>query len=261
MILLFSDFTERGPYVGEMEVVCRRLAPGVPVVRLMSDAVPFRPDLASPLLAALARRFQPGDVCVAVVDPGVGTERAPLALELDGIWFVGPDNGLFEHVRREALEQRAFRITRRPPRLSTSFHGRDLFAPAAARIAQGDLGGLEPCEPSSEDDWPDDPSVVVYVDGFGNLITGIRGEVMPREAELVAGGRRLRFAETFGRVPAGEAFWYVNSMGLVEIAVNGGSAAQVLGLGPGDAIIAPELESLEPDGEEDDDLDEDSGFD
>ncbi len=252
MILLFTDFGEAGPYTGEMEAVCRRQAPGIPVVRLMSDAVPFRPDLASPLLAALARRFQPGDVCVAVVDPGVGTERAPLALELDGVWFVGPDNGLFEHLRREALEERAFRIVRRPPRLSASFHGRDLFAPTAARIARGDLSGLEPWTPADFPDWPDDPPRIVYVDRYGNLVTGLRGEVLPRTATLEAAGRRLAFAETFGRVPPGEAFWYVNSMGLVEIAVHGGAAAAVLGLGPGDAVTAPDIVAEESDEEEED---------
>ncbi len=244
MIFLFTDFGHEGPYVGEMEAEILRRAPGVPVVRLMVDAPPLRPDLAARLLAALARRFRPGDVCVAVVDPGVGTEREAVALEADGIWFVGPDNGLFEPILREALDLRTFRIAWRPPRLSASFHGRDLFAPVAARIARGDLSALEPAEPTTFPEWPDVLAEVVYVDRYGNAWTGLPGEETPRSARVRAGGRELAFAETFGRVPPGAAFWYVNSAGLVEIAVNGGSAAALLGLEPGAPVevVADEAE-------------------
>lgn len=243
MIFLFTDFGHEGPYMGEMEAEILRRAAGVPVVRLMADAPPFRPDLAAYLLAAFARRFRPGDVCVAVVDPGVGTERGAIAFEADGIWFVGPDNGLFEPILRRALDLRTFRIAWRPPRLSSSFHGRDLFAPVAARIARGDLSALEPAEPTAFPKWPDALAAVVYVDRYGNAWTGLPGEEVARSARIRAGGRQLAFAETFGRVPPGEPFWYVNSAGLVEIAVNGGSAAMLLGLGPGTAVEVVETQS------------------
>lgn len=251
MIFLFTDFGHEGPYMGEMEAEILRRAPGVPVVRLMVDAPAFRPDLASYLLAALAKRFRPGDVCVAVVDPGVGTEREAIAFEADGVWFVGPDNGLFEPILRGALDLRTFRIAWRPPRLSASFHGRDLFAPVAARIARGDLSALEPHEPTRHPDRPDALAAVVYVDRYGNAWTGLPGEEVPRGARIRAGGRELAYAETFGRVPPGEPFWYVNSAGLVEIAVNAGSAAVLLGLAPGVPVemVEPESGARGEDGE------------
>ncbi|GBD43803.1 Adenosyl-chloride synthase [bacterium HR40] len=236
MILLFTDFGEEGPYVGEMEAVLARLAPEVPRVRLLSDAPAFDPRRSAYILAALAQRFLAGDVCLAVVDPGVGTERAALALRADGVWFVGPDNGLFELVLRRAGEAETFRIDWRPPQLSASFHGRDLFAPVAARLARGDLSALSPAVPSRFPLWPDDLPEVVWCDRYGNAWTGLRAAALPPDARLRVSGRELARARTFGDLPAGTAFWYENSAGLVEIAVNCGSAVEALALGPGSPV-------------------------
>ncbi len=236
MIHLFVDFGHHGPYVGEVEAVLRKRAPEVPVVPLMCDAPAFRPELAAVLLAALARRFRSGDVCLAVVDPGVGTARRALALACDGIWFVGPDNGLFEHVLRHATETRSFLIRWRPPQLSASFHGRDLFAPVAAALARGREAGLEPTEPTRYPDWPDDLAAVVYIDAYGNAMTGIAGARIGRDSRLRVCGTTLGFSPTFGAVPPGQLFWYVNSAGLVEIAANGDDAARRLGLEPGTPV-------------------------
>ena len=230
MILFFTDFGHDGPYMGEMRAAALRLAPEVPVVDLMVDAPPFRPDLAAYLLAALWPTARPGDVVVAVVDPGVGGERAPLAVRIDGRWLVGPDNGLFEPVLRRAGRIEPFRIAWRPAMLSASFHGRDLFAPMAARLARGDRSGLEPAGPTRRPDLADDLAAIVYIDRYGNAVTGLRAATLAPDAMLVAGGRRLARARTFGDVPAGEAFWYANSSGLAEIAVNAGDAARQLGL-------------------------------
>lgn len=240
MILLATDFGLAGPYVGQMHLVLRRLAPEVPVIDLQHDLPAFRPDLAAPLIAAHLELAEAGDVLLAVVDPGVGTERSALALRLDGIWCVGPDNGLFELAQRRARAVEAFAIVWRPAHLSASFHGRDLFAPQAARLARGLREGLEPARPTRFEGWPDDPPRIVYLDSYGNAWTGLRADRLARGARLQAGGRTLVRARTFGEVPAGSAFWYENSSGLAEIAVNGGSAAALLGLRPGDpvAIVA-----------------------
>ena len=144
MIFSFTDFGWRGPYLGQMRAAVLREAPAVTYVDLMADAPAFRPDLAAYLLAALVGQLARGDVMLAVVDPGVGTDRAPLALEADGIWLIGPDNGLFEIVQRRASVVRPHVIAWRPATLSSSFHGRDLFAPVAARIASGHSDGLRP---------------------------------------------------------------------------------------------------------------------
>lgn len=165
MILVFTDFGLGGSYMGEMRAVLLRRVPQIPVVDLMADAPAFRPDLAAYLLAALWPMAGPGDVVLAVVDPGVGTERQPVAAEVDGRWLVGPDNGLFEPVLRRATEVTTYRIAWRPPRLSASFHGRDLFAPVAAALASGDRSALAPAAMRRFPDWPDDLPAIVHVDG------------------------------------------------------------------------------------------------
>lgn len=236
MILLLTDFGLGGPYVGQVHAVLRRLAPEVAVVDLQHDLPAFRPDLASPLLAAHLDWAQPGDVVLAVVDPGVGTDRRPLALRLDGIWLVGPDNGLFEAALRRARSIESYEIVWRPERLSASFHGRDLFAPVAARLARGDRSGLAPAAPTRFREWPDELPAIVYLDGYGNAWTGLRAASLGAETRLRAAGRTLERARTFGDVPPGAAFWYENSSGFAEIAVSGGSAAGTLGLRPGDPV-------------------------
>src|SRR5205085_6905131 len=109
--------------------VLHLIAPGVPVIDLFADLPAARPRPAAYLLAAHAAWFPPGAVFLAVVDPGVGSERAAIVVEADGRWYVGPDNGLFELVIRRAATARSWEITWKPQWLSASFHGRDLFAP------------------------------------------------------------------------------------------------------------------------------------
>jgi S-adenosylmethionine hydrolase len=145
---------------------------------------------------------------------------------------------LFELVRRRAGEVRSWEIDWRPERLSASFHGRDLFAPVAAMLARGASvpGRLVTSEADRRPDWPDDLAEIVYVDHYGNVLTGMRAVVVPRAVELEANGRPLRRAKTFSDLPPGTAFWYENSNGLVEIAVNQGRADRDLGLTVGTEI-------------------------
>lgn len=236
MILLFTDFGVAGPYVGQMRAVLYREAPaGTPVIDLMHDAPSFDPRAASYLLAALAAEIPAGSIVVGVIDPGVGTDREPIILEAEGRWFVGPDNGLFERVARDADQPKWWRITLRPTRLSRSFHGRDLFAPTAARIAAGLPPPGTPLvpDPARHGSWPDDLGQILYVDHYGNAMTGLRAHRVPERARLRVATRVLEFAPIFGAVPFGRPFWYVNSIGLVEIAVNRGRAARDLGLAVG----------------------------
>ncbi|MHA1114521.1 MAG: SAM-dependent chlorinase/fluorinase, partial [Alphaproteobacteria bacterium] len=143
MIALFTDFGAAGPYTGQVKAVLAQDAPGVPVIDLIADAPACDPRAGAYLLAALAPEFPPGTVFLCVVDPGVGGPRAPLIVEADGRRFVGPDNGLFEIVTA-----RHRRIDWRPARLSTSFHGRDLFAPVAARLARAEFPPATPVAPT-----------------------------------------------------------------------------------------------------------------
>lgn len=231
MLHLFTDFGLQGPYVGQLHAAILREAPGLTVIDLLHDAPMFRPRAAAHLLAACAGASRPGEVFVCVVDPGVGTARRPLALQADGRWFVGPDNGLLDVVAARSAEAAWWEITWRPWKLSASFHGRDLFAPVGARIASGapPTAWGTPCPPPA-DITADALAEIIYLDAYGNAMTGLRGAQVESHVLVTAGGERLAYRRTFGEAAPGEAFWYVNSLGLVEIAVNRGSAAARLGL-------------------------------
>jgi S-adenosylmethionine hydrolase len=236
MLVLMTDFGPNGPYLGQMQAVLYREAPGVPVVSLFSDAPRCNPRASAYLLAAYTGEFPAGTVFVAVVDPGVGTAtRRPLMLEADGRWYVGPDNGLLELVKRRAAACRCWHIRWQPPCLSASFHGRDLFAPVAARLARGEIPPGEPLD-CLRNDWPDELAEVIYVDHFGNAMTGLRAATVSPDTLIAVGGRQLHHARTFGAVAPGAAFWYENANGLVELAVNQGSATQQLGLVIGTSV-------------------------
>ena len=232
MIALFTDFGLAGPYTAQMKAVLQESAPGIAVIDLFADAPSRNPRAAAYLLAAYGAWFPPGTVLLSVVDPGVGGSRLPLFVEADGRFYVGPDNGLFELVRRRAAVAHVFEITWRPPLLSASFHGRDLFAPVAAMLARGERPEAEerPAGFGRRADWPDDLAEIVYVDHYGNALTGLRAAMLPAEAALVAGGRRIPRARTFSGVAEGAPLWYENSNGLAEIAVNLGRADVALGL-------------------------------
>ena len=242
MIVLFTDFGPGGPYTGQMKAVLAREAPGTPVVDLADDLPACDPEPAAYLLAAFAPAFPPGAVFVCVVDPGVGSERAPVALKAGGRWYVGPDNGLLAIVARRNGDARWFTIDWRPPVLSASFHGRDLFAPVAAKLARGEAVPGTPLDGAATAgaDWPEDRAAIVYIDPYGNAMTGIRADRLAEDTVVVVDARRLGRLRTFSDAAPGAAFWYENANGLVEIAVNRGRADRALGLGVGTPV------SIEP---------------
>ena len=229
MIVLFTDFGLEGPYTGQVAAVLQQAAPAVPVISLFADLPPGQVKPAAYLLGAYAQWFPAGTVLLCVVDPGVGGERHAL---------VGPDNGLFEIVLRRAARAAVWQITWRPGALSASFHGRDLFAPVAARLARGETPAAMAAQAQATpySDWPDELAEIVYVDRYGNALTGLRGEVVALSARLSVSGQMVAHADTFSAVPRGTAFWYVNSNGLVEIAVNQGRADREMGLAIGATV-------------------------
>ena len=239
MIYLFTDFGYSGPYVGELHATLSCLLPNTPIIDLMHDAPTFDPRASAYLLSALSKRFQPGDICLGVVDPDVGmcTRRA-IIIEADGVTYCGPDNGLFSQVVSYAKQQNCYEILWRPEKLSSSFHGRDLFAPALALHMQDNL--KDKIQTNSKDligsDWPVQLDEVIYIDHFGNAVTGRQAVSVSKTAVLEVEGFQIRHAETFAAVSPGETFWYENSMGLIELAVNQGSASQILILDIGSRI-------------------------
>ncbi len=239
MIVLFTDFGLSGPYTGQVKAVLHQLSAGVPIVDLFADLPAAKPKPAAYLLAAYGPWFPPGTVLMAVVDPGVGGARAAVVVEADGRSYVGPDNGLFEIVLRRAGALKTSEILWRPDRLSASFHARDLFAPVAARLAAGTLPAraLGGAGISRLPDWPDDLPEIVYIDSYGNAMTGLRAAILPEKSELAVKGRVLTRARTFSDVSPGAVFWYENSNGLAEIAVNAGCADSALSLSIGTPVL------------------------
>lgn len=238
MLVLFTDYGWHDPYVGQVKAVLSQGAPGVPLIDLLHGVSDFNPHAGAQLLDALSRAFPAGAVFFCVVDPGVGGAREAVVLEADGRWFVGPDNGLLSIVAGRAARTRCWRVHWRPATLSNTFHGRDLFAPVAARIASGDFPDdwLTPVESLEVLFDAADLPRILYIDHYGNAWTGIRGGLAEPGIGIEVKGKVLPWRRVFGDAARGEAFWYVNSAGLVAIAANRASAAQVLGLAVGDVI-------------------------
>ena len=238
MIILFTDFGDSGPYGGQMKAVLGREAPGIQIIDLLHDAPAFEAKWAAYLFASFIDIFPTDVVFLCVVDPGVGSDRRAIVVEADGRRYVGPDNGLFELVIRRANTTRLWHITWEPETLSASFHGRDLFAPVAAMLARGEPvpGEERPIEEARRPDWPDDLAEIVYIDNFGNAMTGIRAASLKSGFTLEANGRKFDKGRTFSDAEPGAAFWYENSNGLAEIAVNQGRARELLGLSVGSPV-------------------------
>jgi S-adenosylmethionine hydrolase len=238
MIVLFTDFGTRDPYVGQVKARIHELAPAQQVVDLLHEAPDYNAHAGAHLIAAFAPNFPPGSVFMCVVDPGVGTERDGIVVTAGGRWFVGPDNGLLSIAAARNSDTQIWRINWEPETASATFHGRDIFAVIAALIAKGEFPN-DKLEAKSklhvEFDAGDLPRII-YIDHYGNAWTGQRAAGLPQGTRVVAGNAEFRHADTFGAVGKGEGFWFANSVGLLELAINRGSAAEKLGLKLGDAV-------------------------
>jgi len=245
IVTLLTDFGLSDSYVAELRGVILSRAPGVTLADITHAVPPGDVRAAGFVLGRAWHRFPVGSVHLAVVDPGVGTPRAALALEARGQYFVGPDNGIFTKVLRDTpVEVVSLTV---PPHAAPTFHGRDVFAPAAAALATGvrleNLGPrfteiperLATAEPRYEG-----KSVigeVVYVDRFGTLVTNLTTEQVPAYATIQVEDLDLGpLRRTFADVAVGGLLAYLGSDGAVEIAVRNGSAARRLGLGVGGEV-------------------------
>jgi S-adenosylmethionine hydrolase len=242
LITLLTDFGTADGYVGEVKGVLLSRAPGATLVDITHDISPQDVDAARLTVARVWRRFPAGTVHVVVVDPGVGTDRAALGVKSDDRFLVGPDNGVLSPALLVA-GARAVRLEV-PTEASASFHGRDVFAPAAASLALGssldDLG--DPIAQPRIRRTPEPKRIgdgalvgeVISIDRFGNAITNLVGL---RAGIVEAAGTTLLLRRTYGDVPAGAPVAIVGSTGLIEIAVRDGSAARQLNLTRGSAVV------------------------
>jgi S-adenosylmethionine hydrolase len=250
IVALLTDYGLQDPYVGILKGALLSVHPKARIVDLTHEIPPQDVREGRRVLEAAVPYFPKGTVFVAVVDPGVGTDRSILAVETDRYFFLAPDNGLLGFLRgerriRKIVEVREARYFRQP--VSKTFHGRDIFAPVAARIAGGlDLGRLGPRArslPGIDVDTPapDGRGVdgrVVSVDRFGNLITDIPVSSLPADRIRITVGRRtLRsLSRTYADAKKGELIALVGSTGHLEISVNQGSASRVTRLKKGTLV-------------------------
>ena len=246
LVTLTTDFGLRDPYVAEMKGVLLSVCPHARLIDVTHGISPGDLREASWVLRRVWARFPPNTVHLAVVDPGVGSARLAVAVRADGRWFVGPDNGivgaaLARWPAESATELHVSRISAQPP--ADTFHGRDVFAPAAARLACGEVpealgDGLDPgrlvrleeAGPTREGEGV--RGHIVHVDRFGNLVTDIPTEWLPEVPVASIGGRVLEGIErSYSAVPVGELLLTRGSGGTLEISARGTSAAALLGVG------------------------------
>lgn len=233
-VLFYTDFGHKGSFLAEMRLAVRQANPNIPVIDLMSDAARFRPDLAAYHLAALCFQLPKRSITVAVVDPGVGSSRQGIVVWVNQRWFVGPDNGMFDVLLRQ--HQDGAKVWELPQSLTASatFHGRDVFAPLAAKISiQGNSpSGLNERIHSHETDRLIQPDIdqVIYIDDFGNVALGRRARTVGQLRNLVYDANSYQQVRTFSDLPAGRFGWLENSLGLVELVGNQINAAQSLRL-------------------------------
>ena len=242
IITLLTDFGTADGYVAEMKGVLLTRAPGAAIVDVSHEIAPQDVEGARLALARYWRRFPAGTVHVVVVDPGVGSARAAMAVESDGRFLVGPDNGVLSPALLLA-GARAVQLTV-PPTAAPTFHGRDVFAPAAAMLAtRASLDELgQPLDEPVIRRTPEprrlaDGTIqgeVIAIDRFGNAITNC---MSLRAGALQVGERLLPVRRTYAEAALGEPVAIVGSSGLIEVAVREGSAARALGLSRGSTVI------------------------
>ena len=255
VISITTDFGHKGPFTGVMKGVILSRLPSASIVDLTHDIPAHWPPEAGFWIRRSYRYFPPGTVHVAIVDPGVGTDRRILVVEYDGHAFMAPDNGLLDPILCDADPARVFSVDL--DRLghlgldqpSLTFHGRDIFAPLAAEIAAGRLAPDAAGPQTSEwaPGWIDEPDVsparisgvIITIDTFGNLISNIdAAHVEPMQQPVAAlAGHEFAMQATYGRVTPGDYLALINSFGVVEIARAEGSAAEGLGSERGAPII------------------------
>lgn len=252
-IALITDFGLQDSYVGVMKGVIASLSPAAQFIDLTHSIPPQDCYAARFALLSAYPYLPPGTVYLVVVDPGVGTQRRAVAVQTSQGFLVGPDNGVLSGVLASEPLLNAVELANadywRVPQPSATFHGRDIFAPAAAHLANGvPIDRLGPTvNPQSLIQLPlMMPTVtttgwegaVQYIDRFGNAATTIPASAVPLgNGHLTVGQLTLPIYKTYGEVSPGEGLALVGSHGFVEIAVNQGSAQQCFGLAVGDRVI------------------------
>ena len=254
IITLMTDFGTSDHYVGVMKGVMLNINPQVQIVDITHAIPPQDIHGAAFLIDSAYRYFPAGTIHVVVVDPGVGSERRAIVCQTETASFVCPDNGILTHILHHeerihtvAVENSAYFL----PQVSNTFHGRDIFAPAAAHLSRGipidKLGSpiAQPLQlPIPKPEVTDKAIIglVIWIDSFGNLVTNISHEILEslegRSGMIIhAGSAKINHLnQSYAESAVGEALAIVGSFNRLEISINQGNAAQALGLKRGDRI-------------------------
>ena len=246
ILTLTTDFGLSDPCVGVMKGVILTYCPGCQIIDLTHEVPPHSVRAAAVQLRRALAAFPVGAIHVAVVDPGVGSARAALLLQTERGFLVGPDNGIFSLVLRQDPLVAGYRIPV-PAWASGTFHGRDVFAPAAARLAAGvppaKLGEALASEPvgldwtaSSHDEEGSWVCEVLLVDHFGNVLTDLHRSACSEAKRAVVGDTVIPVGHTYSDVPTGSLVALWGSDDYLELGCNRGRAADKLGLRPGDTL-------------------------
>ena len=258
VITITTDFGHKGPFAAVMKGVILTRFPEAKIIDLAHDIPAQWPPEAGFWVSRSYPWFPSGSVHLAIVDPGVGTERDILVAECDGHVFMAPDNGLLAQLLDSCDEPRVFKLDEQKltsldlPQPSATFHGRDIFAPIAAELAAGRTSVEAIATPVHEwtPGWIDEPEtadgkitgVIVTIDTFGNLISNIDASLLEHFREPIAdlAGHQISMQTTYGRAQPGDYLALVNSFGVVEIARAEGSAADGLGSARGAPLVIRE---------------------
>ncbi len=253
MITLTSDFGLRDPYVAEMKGVMLTTNPKAIIVDISHDVEKFNVRMGAFILASAAPFFPKGTIHLAVVDPGVGTQRRAILVQTKMAYFIGPDNGVLMLAALGQGVEHIYELLNRNlmlPKISNTFHGRDIFAPAGANLDKG----VKASDFGQEISNPVTPNFVaveqikeglrgevLHIDGFGNIITNIKEKNMINakilKVKLPATSLEAKFGKAYAEAQPEEPIVLVGSHGFVEIAVNHGSAAEKFHPQVGDKIL------------------------
>lgn len=258
IITLLSDFGLQGPYVAEMKAVILSICPETRIVDISHEIGKFNIRMGAFVLASATPYFPARTIHVAVVDPGVGTKRRPIIVETECSFYVGPDNGILMLAAHKEGIRHVYHVNNSQymlPKISRTFHGRDIFAPAAAHLAKGHAPSnfgpqihdyllpefakprLKKAELSGE---------IIHIDGFGNLVTNISAEDLEKigisegvDFVVEFGGKTssLKLCSAYGGVSTKNPLAIIGSGGFLEFSVNQGNASQIFSLKIGDYVL------------------------
>jgi hypothetical protein len=256
IITLTTDFGLKDPYVAEMKAVILSICPYAIIVDISHQIEKFDVKMGAYVLASACPCFPMGAINVAVVDPGVGTKRRPLCIQTGHGYFIGPDNGVLALAAKACRIKHVYEITNSKfmlPNVSNTFHGRDIFSPAAAHLANGKL----PSDLGKETRRITTPEFakvvrkntelvgeVIHVDDFGNIITNVAEKDLG-PMETIKGVKvkvnntwfKMRFCMAYGEVEAQEPVALIGSHNFLELSINQGNASRVFNLKNGDKVV------------------------